>query len=138
VTIGKFESYISSVLFLTIPAALVPPLLELCRRQLEITLTGLLHSLILIYLAKSVSAAQGFRAVTPYSLRNFTGLSSEEIANHISYILTTWDSTLVSSARVVSENSEEENKLIQLVSKQFRNELSRELDGVPTRGPYML
>jgi hypothetical protein len=70
----SIDDYISRVYLITIPAAQVQNILKTCRR-LSITFTGLLHSLVIVYLSRALDARHRFKAVTPYSMRRFTKLS---------------------------------------------------------------
>jgi hypothetical protein len=136
----SIDSYVSRASFITIPTSAVKPILLKCK-GLGVTLTGMLHSLIVIYLAKAVPHAQGFRGVTPYSMRPFTNppdLSSEEIVNHISYFSSSWRPALLSSVRGMLENSEEQEGLIALISKQYSNGIREEVANLSIRGPSML
>ncbi|KAK1657233.1 hypothetical protein BDP55DRAFT_686341 [Colletotrichum godetiae] len=57
-------------------------------RDISVSVTNLHHGLICVTLARILGDIPGLRAVTPYSLRRFTGASSREIINHISYTTT--------------------------------------------------
>ena len=120
----------------TIPEAQVKNILQTCRR-LPATLTGLLHSLIIIYLSRALHDAQGFRAVTPYSMRRFTQLSPDEIANHISYLTTAFREPLLTAARQASNVTDEENVISQ-IANQVQTEITDELLRVPTEGSKAL
>ena len=117
---------------ITIPEAQVRDILQTCRR-LTVTLTGLLHGLITIYLSRTLNDAHGFRSVTPYSMRRFTQLSADEMVNHISFILSDLSEPLITAARQAS-NSTKEEKVISWVSKQLQAEITDELLRVPTEG----
>jgi hypothetical protein len=129
----SIDSFVSRVKFITIPASQLQNILSTCHR-LKTTLTGLLHSLIIISLSHSVPDARGFRATTPSSMRRFTNLSDDEIANHISSITTSWPEHLLNFARTIRENSPQEEELISEISKQFQTEVSDELAQVPEHG----
>jgi hypothetical protein len=132
-SLPSIDSFVSRVEFITILASQLQNILSTCHR-LKTTLTGLLHSLIIISLSRSVPGAHGFRATTPYSMRRFTNLSDDEIANHISSITTSWHERLLISARAIRENSPQEEELISEISKQFQTEVSAELAQVPKHG----
>lgn len=101
-------------------------------------MTGLLHSLIVIYLSKTIEEARAFEAVTPYSMRRSTGLSQDEFANHVSYITTRWGREILETARRAAEGSEQEEQLVVRISSQFQEEIKTELERVPRDGPLML
>lgn len=136
-SLPSIEEYETRVIITTIPSFQVKNILLMCRR-LNITFTGLLHSLIIVYLAKNIPEARGFSAVTPYSMRRFTHLSVNEMANQISTITTKWSTTLLDAARSSKANSEEEEAVIKLISKQFQDEMTDEFDRVPKEGPQIL
>jgi len=129
--------YKSRVHIITVPIGKLPSILNSCRR-LQTTITGLLHSFIVIKLSKLVQKAQGFKAVTPYSMRRFTGVPSTEIANHISYITSSWPASLLGRARSCSPNTSDEDEIITSISQQYKSEISDELGRVSTHGPQML
>lgn len=131
------NTYNSRDLFITIPAPNIPYLLRKCR-SLNSTLTSLVHSLIIIHLAKAIPQAQSLRAITPVSLRRFTGISNDEIANHVSGVHNNWDSSLLAAARLAIENTIEENALITEISKQYQSAVIDELTSVPMRGAAMV
>lgn len=136
-SLPSIEEYKSRVSIVTVPAAQVANILTTCRR-LGITLTGLLHALIVIQLSRSVPQARRFEAVTPYSMRRFTNLSPDEVANHISYIINDWDSSVLDAARELTETSREEEDLIKRIAKYFQDEIADELARVPSEGPLIL
>jgi hypothetical protein len=121
---------------ITIPHPQVVNILRTTRR-LAITLTGLLHALILTYLSRSVPSATAFRAVTPYTMRRFTGVSDDEILNHISYITTNWDIALLTTLRNGTNDTEDEKTFVK-VAQQFQSEITSELARVPIQGPKAL
>lgn len=136
-SLPSINDYISRVHLITIPSNQVQNILKVCR-HLSITLTGLLHGLIISYFSRTIPSSQGFRAVTPYSMRRFTQTSNDEIVNHISYITTDWKEPLISSVRRTAEGSKEEEAAISQVSSQFQISLLTELSNIPTRGPSAL
>lgn len=131
------QGFASRVQTITIPSSGVSNILTYCRR-LGITLTGLLHSLFVINLAKAIESAHVFRGATPYSMRRFSGASDEEIVNHISHIDTTWKEDLVLPARSTIGNSKEEERVILAITKQYQAEILEELSNVPKRGSTTL
>lgn len=131
------EHFVSRVQAITILSLGVSNILAYCRR-LGITLTGLLHSLFVIKLAKTIESAHAFRGATPYSMRQFSGVSDDEIVNHISDIDITWKEDLVSLARSAVEGSKEEEGVILAITRQYRNEILEELSNIPTRGSTTL
>jgi hypothetical protein len=71
-------------------------------------------------------------------MRRFSGVSDDEIVNHISYITTQWRDPLISSSRSILEGSKEEEELLQCITKQYRSEINSELASVPHKGPGAL
>jgi hypothetical protein len=127
----RLEPYVSRVHLLTVSANHLNSALAACRTR-KITMSSLLHSLILLYLSKTICSAEAFASVTPFSMRRFSGVSNNEMLNHISYIITQWEPSLVASLRAAEENSEAEGKCIQEVSQKFTSEIASELAAIPT------
>jgi hypothetical protein len=127
----RLEPYISRVHLLTVSSNHLNSALAGCRAR-KITMTSLLHSLILIYLSKTISSAEAFAAVTPFSMRRFTGVSDEEMVNHISYIVLQWESSLVASLRAAEEGSVAEDECIHEISQKFTSVIMSELAAIPT------
>lgn len=136
-SLPSISEYNSRVSIITIPSTTLQVILKNCRLH-QTTITGLLHSLIVIQLSKLVPESQCFNAVTPYSLRPFSHLPSTEIANHVSYITSSWPTSLIEKARSCFPNTTEENMVIRAISKQYQSEISNELGRIPTHGPQML
>jgi len=133
-TVLNKDSLHTQVASLTLPFAQVTDVLAYCRQR-GITLTGLLHGLILIYLSKALPQAQTFRGSTPISLRAFTGTSTDEIVNHISSIYHDWKPEHISLLRRSSEKSSEENEAISIIAQSFQDEVRAEMKAIPIRGP---
>ncbi|KAF5540031.1 hypothetical protein FPHYL_12157 [Fusarium phyllophilum] len=86
ISAAPMVNYESRVRIVTVPAAPFSGLLRKCKHA-NVTVTGLLHAIICSSLNNSVEEdAPGFRAVTPFSARRYTGASDAEIVNHISYL----------------------------------------------------
>jgi len=79
------ETYKTQTRLLSIPRANLTFILQYCRKN-KTTLTSLLHGLIVTSLARNIPAAQGFKAVTPFSIRPFMTHQppSPELGCHIS------------------------------------------------------
>ncbi|RBR07272.1 uncharacterized protein FIESC28_10771 [Fusarium coffeatum] len=74
------------VQILTIPADHLSSVLQNCQ-QAKITLTALLHALICTSLRRGIKEdVHGFRSVTPLSVRQHTGASKKDIADHVSFL----------------------------------------------------
>jgi hypothetical protein len=71
-------------------------------------------------------------------MRRFTKLSDDEIACHISYIISDWGEPLISAARTVAEGSKKEDNLISQISQIYQTALSAGFSAVPQRGPSAL
>lgn len=85
----SIEAYVSCAKIITISEEHVRDILKFCR-GLKITLTGLLHGLIVIHFAKTIKEARGFRGSTPISVRRFTNTSEDEFVNYFSCISNDW------------------------------------------------
>lgn len=130
---ASIELYRSYATTLSIPYANVTTILAHCRLR-SITFTGFLHALIIAYLTKAVPDAKSFKGSTPISLRRFTKIPNTEIANHVSAIDTDWLPEYISSFRACSEGSEDEERVILAISKQFQDEVKEELLAAATTG----
>lgn len=129
------DSYKSLALLVTIPPERAQRVLETSRR-LKITVTGYLHALIVSYLARTTVTNEhlGVKGCTAYSLRKFSKLPLSEIANHVSFIVSHFPASLLSSLRNVQEGTVEEEKLIAAIGDQFSQEISTELNGIEAGG----
>ncbi|EPE35527.1 hypothetical protein GLAREA_11226 [Glarea lozoyensis ATCC 20868] len=127
----RLDPYVPRTHLLILPADSLSTALSACRSR-KITMTSLLHALFLLYLSKTISSAEAFSATTPYSMRRFSGVSDDEMVNHIAFIVTQWKSSLVDSLRAAEEDSDEEKMVIQEVSQQFTEEITSDLAGIPT------
>ncbi|KAG9237101.1 hypothetical protein BJ875DRAFT_454592 [Amylocarpus encephaloides] len=133
----SLSPYATRVLLLTIPNPQVATALKKCR-SLHITMTSLLHSLILLYLSRTLppSDANAFRSCTPYSMRRFSGISDDELVNHISFITSYWDPAAITALRSVAgmEGKREEDDALRRVGTQLQSEIKDELSRVPEAG----
>lgn len=130
---ASMDPFRSLALILTIPYTNVSSILKYCRQR-NITLTGLLHGLITIYLANVIPSAEGFRANTPFSMRRFTNFSNDEIVCHVAGISNEWTEALLSSIRLCEEGSAEEERIICDMSGQFQTIVGEEIAAVPENG----
>ena len=134
------SNYKSRVLLLTIPEAAVAKL-KTKSRALNLSITALLHELIIKYLSTAMPTAKSFRAVTPYCVRRFTGLPMSAIANHAAYTRTWWDSEKISSLRE-SLNSPRGGAAMDAIMTQlgqiFQADMRKELADVEKQGPKIL
>ncbi|RFU36084.1 hypothetical protein B7463_g239, partial [Scytalidium lignicola] len=120
-------AYASRLQILTIPSASVRQVLAKAR-NLNTTITALLHALVVIYLSTTHPTSPTFVSVTPYSLRSFTGISKDEMVNHINYIVSSWNPDIISTIRDAKDGSAEEFKASLAVGKQFREDIEAELE----------
>ncbi|TVY48858.1 putative 4-coumarate--CoA ligase [Lachnellula occidentalis] len=128
--LNSIEDYGSGVRLVSIPQAPLSGALQLCKKH-KITLTGLLNSLLLIYLSKAAPADNAFRSIIPYSMRHVTGAAHDEILNHASGLLCEYSESLVSEMRSSTENSTEELALIVKMGLECRQKLTAELARCP-------
>ncbi|KAH8815028.1 alcohol acetyltransferase [Xylogone sp. PMI_703] len=119
-------AYASKLQILTIPGANVRQILAKAR-HLNTTITALLHALLVIYLSRTHPASPTFVAVTPYTLRPFTKISKDEMVNHISYIVSTWDRNVISAIRNAKPDAVDDFEASLPIAKQFRDEIETEL-----------
>lgn len=126
------EDYESGLRFITVPQAEVKKVVDFCRSR-KITLTGMLHGLLVAFLSKHVPEGHEFLAVTPYSMRSVSKVSDDEICNHASGLVHEFTKTLVSSLRSTRENSAEELDLIVEVGRIFGSDMTAELKRCPKK-----
>ncbi|KAH7356449.1 alcohol acetyltransferase [Rhexocercosporidium sp. MPI-PUGE-AT-0058] len=123
-------NYKTNATLIQIPAEDVSKILAACKIE-KATLTGLLHGLILMSLAKCISSAQAFTSATPYSLRHLTGISpTENMAVHVGSL------KMKSSAKRISDIRSATNPADALAhvweeARSFRKSMSDELAGLP-------
>lgn len=120
------EEYESGVRFITIPAAHISNIVNFTRSQ-KVTLTGIIHGLVVAFLSKYVPPGHEFLAVTPYSMRQVSKVSEEEICNHASGLVHEFAGPLVSALRATQENTSEELNLMTEVARIFQKDMTAEL-----------
>jgi Alcohol acetyltransferase len=122
--------YESGLRLITIPLSKVKRVLGFCKSK-QISLTGLLHGLVVTYLARTVPPGCGFRAVTPYSMRQISKVSDNEICNHVSALVHDFPEHLVTNIRNSPESPAEDPRLIVKVAQRFYHDMSAELKRTP-------
>lgn len=127
---NSIDDYGTGVRLVSIPQAPLSSALQLCKKH-NITLTGLLNSLLLIYLSKAAPADHGFRSIIPYSMRHVTKAAPDEILNHASGLICSYPESLASEMRASAENSTGELGLIVRTGLSCRQELTAELARCP-------
>ena len=132
--LDSIDSLRTKAASLSIPFTQVTNILAYCRQR-SITLTGLVHGLILIHLSKAVPHAQTFRGTTPVSLRAFTKTSPDEIVNHVSSVYHNWSPEHISIFRRVEEKSTEEDLTITTVAQIYQETVRAEMRDIPIHGP---
>ncbi|TVY23471.1 Acyl-CoA ligase [Lachnellula hyalina] len=126
----SIEDYGTGVRLVSIPHAPLSNALQLCKKH-KISLTGLLNSLLLIYLSKAAPSDHGFRSIIPYSMRHVTRATHDEILNHASGLVCEYSESIVSEMRSSTENSTEELDLIVKLGLECRQKLTAELVRCP-------
>jgi hypothetical protein len=97
------QNYASKVKFITIQDESVGNILKACREQ-KSTLTGLLHGIIVASLTSRVPYALAFIAITPFSLRSITGLSTtDEMGVQVAALSSTFSSDTISGIRAAHD-----------------------------------
>ena len=124
------EEYASGLRFITIPQNEIGKAVKFSRSR-NITLTGLIHGLIVTFLARYVPAGHDFLAVTPYSMRHMSKVSEDEICNHASALVHEFSVPLVSEIRASPEKSLEELDKIIEVGHIFNKDMAAELARSP-------
>lgn len=128
--LNSVEDYESGLRFITVHQDHIGKLLKFCRGH-KMTLTGLLHGLLVTFLARSVPAGSSFLAVTPYSMRHISKVSEEEICNHAGGMVHEFPQNLAAELRNSKENSTEELELIVKTSAIFHKDMAAELARSP-------
>jgi hypothetical protein len=124
------QNYVSRVKFITIQDQLVGNMLAACREQ-KSTLTGLLHGLIIASLTSHVPSASGFIAITPYSLRNVTGLSNtDEMGVQVAALSSTFSSGTISAVQAAPDPHHLTEEVWK-IAKTFRTQMSDEISRMP-------
>lgn len=111
----------------SVPADESQAMLQAARDQ-NTTLTALINGIIVKALADAVPAAKQFVATTPYTMRKWTGTSTDEMVNQVSVVQTTYDSAFLDEVRAAHEKSIE---AIWRVARYFQAEMRAALDKVP-------
>jgi hypothetical protein len=124
------QHYASRVKFISIQDHLVSNILAACREQ-KSTLTGLLHGLVIASLTSRVPSAPGFIAITPYSLRNLTGLSAtDEMGVQVAALSSTFSLGTISAVRGAPDPHHLTEEIWK-IARTFRTEMSNEISRMP-------
>ncbi|KAK0123963.1 hypothetical protein ONS95_008951 [Cadophora gregata] len=126
----SIEEYASGLRIITIPQDEISKAVKISRSR-RITLTGLIHGLIVTFLARYIPPGHNFLAVTPYSMRQITKVSDDEICNHASALVHDFSVPLVSEIRATPEKSLEELDKIVEVGHIFSKDMAAELARSP-------
>lgn len=137
ISLPSIEDYKSGLRIITVPLPKLKIVLGFCRSK-HISLTGLLHGLVVTYLSRAVPPGHGFRAVTPYSMRHVTKASDDQICNHASALVNDFPESLVTAIHNTSENSAEELRLIVEVGETFHRDIKAELERTPKNNVWAL
>jgi hypothetical protein len=124
------EEYESGLRLITIPPHRLKMILSFTKSK-QISLTGLLHGLVVTYLSRAVTPGYGFRAVTPYSMRHVSKVTDNEICNHASALVNDFSKQLVTAIHNSQQDSEEETQLIIEVAQNFHLNINAELKRTP-------
>lgn len=124
------EEYESGLRIITVPLLDVKRLLSFCKKS-QISLTGLLHGLLVTFLSRAVPPKHGFRAVTPYSMRHISKVPDDEICNHVSALVNDFPESLVTAIHKSAKNSDKELQLILEVARNFHHDMKAELSRAP-------
>lgn len=124
------EEYESGVRLVSIPRAQLDMALQFCR-SCKITLTGLLHGLLVTFLSREITPSHMFRADTPYSMRYITKVADDEICNHASALITDFPESLVNVIRNTAANSSQELEAVIGIAKDYRRDMAAEISRSP-------
>ncbi|KAH9205629.1 hypothetical protein DL95DRAFT_490398, partial [Leptodontidium sp. 2 PMI_412] len=133
--LSSIEDYTSGLRFITIPQNEIGKAVKFSRSR-KTTLTGLIHGLLVTFLARYVPAGHEFLAVTPYSMRHISKVLEDEICNHASALVHEFSANLVSGIRSSPEKSIEELDLIVEVGRAFGRDMVAELARCPKNNAW--
>ncbi|KAH7407950.1 alcohol acetyltransferase [Cadophora sp. MPI-SDFR-AT-0126] len=129
-SLDHLTNYKTNVSLIQISSEQVSKVLSACKSQ-KATLTGLLHGLILMSLAKRIPSASTFTTATPYSLRYLTGMSATSgMGNHVGSLKLQQPTKVISDLRS-AKNPAETMKQIWDIARDFRASMATELAGLP-------
>jgi len=124
------QNYRSRVKLVSIPENHVNTILGACREQ-KTTLTGLLHGLVVTSLASRVPDAASFTAVTPFSTRSLSGISStEEMAVQFGGHISKQTSDIISAVRASSDPAQITEQVWK-IAKNYKVEMAAETAKLP-------
>ncbi|KAG5805927.1 hypothetical protein H9Q74_014240 [Fusarium xylarioides] len=124
-------NYESRVRIVTIPGAPFSDLLRKCK-QANVTVTGFLHAIICSSLNNSIKEdVRGFRAVTPFSARRHTGVSDDDIVNHISYLTSYVSQEELQKIKDCKQGSTTGEEHILDLARRFSNEVATKVKEFP-------
>lgn len=133
--LSSIDNYVSGLRFITVPETECKKVVKFSRSR-NITLTGLIHGLLVTFLAKHVPADHAFLAVTPYSMRHLSKVTEYEICNHASALVHEFPASLVSRIRASAANSSEETDMIIEVGQKFCRDMVAELARSPKNNAW--
>uniref|UniRef100_A0A8H7TWM0 Alcohol acetyltransferase n=1 Tax=Bionectria ochroleuca TaxID=29856 RepID=A0A8H7TWM0_BIOOC len=120
------NGYRSRVHMAILPPETLGSSLKFCKSR-GITLTGYLHGLICVFLSREIAEAPGFRLVTPYSLRQFTKISVQDIAFHAASMAMYLPESDLATIRKTQPQSSEEREHVVQIAKEFSASMAREV-----------
>ncbi|KFY64787.1 hypothetical protein V496_03036 [Pseudogymnoascus sp. VKM F-4515 (FW-2607)] len=120
------EEYESCVRLVIVPQKQLDMVLQFCRSR-QITLTGLLHGLVVTFLSREIPSGHMFRADTPYSMRYLTKVADDEICNHASALISDFPESLVNEIRNIAPSSSQELEVVIGIAKDYRRDMAAEL-----------
>jgi hypothetical protein len=126
----SIEEYESGLRLVNLPLAQLGKVLQFCKSY-QITLTGLIHGLLVTYLSRAIAPGHMFRAVIPYSMRHITKVADDEICNHASALVVDSPDELATAIRNTPTNSSQELKLIIGIATDYRRHMAAELARSP-------
>lgn len=124
----------SNLRILEVPNIQLKQLLSFCKTQ-HITLTGLLHGMIVSFLSRlevnNNTQTTAIKAFTPFSMRRQTQISNDEIINCISYVANTFPSSLLQRFQTCKIDSPGHLDLLKDVANTFAGEMKKEQEQEP-------
>ncbi|KAK4183322.1 alcohol O-acetyltransferase 1 [Podospora australis] len=123
------EPYKTHLRLVTIPATSAPRVLAACRKH-RVTLTPLIHALVLVSLAKHIPHARAFRSSTPIDLRPFIQWQVEEPQIPFGVFITT-QAHLFEHETISALQDDRIDDTMWSIASTLRNDMKQHLQSVP-------
>ncbi|KAL3421681.1 hypothetical protein PVAG01_05837 [Phlyctema vagabunda] len=133
--LSSIDDYQTVVRLVTIPVQKKGAVAELCRQR-KITVTGLIHALVVAFLSRNTPKGSSYLVVTPYSMRQITHARADEMCNHAGGLVHEFAADIVASVRACAVDSKEELDKIVEIAQIYRKDLKEELARCPKNNAW--